>query len=66
MFAISSVFIMVYITSLVPVYLITGSHYGFDLYFLMINVPVGHLDVFETSVLWSLFSLELWLTGKRA
>ena len=41
---ISSVFIMAYITPLVPVYLITGSHYVFDLHFLMINVPVGHLE----------------------
>ena len=43
---VSSISIMVYITSLVPVYLITGSHYGFDLHFLMTGVPVGHLDVF--------------------
>ena len=63
---ISSVFIMAYITPLVPVYLITGSHYVFDLHFLMINVPVGHLDVFfETCSLEPVFfgALANWDEG---
>lgn len=57
---------MVYITSLVPVYLITGSHYGFDLHFLMISVPVGHLDVyFEACSLEPVFcgALANWEEG---
>lgn len=56
---------MAYSTSLVPVYLITGSH-GFDLHFLKINVPVGHLDVFfETCSLEPVFfgALANWDEG---